>query len=102
MGSCKDKRCLAIEVGGEMVIWHLPFNWRIVHPEPFARLLLARISASQGCALRLICGACSKSVGVLQSVLQLVVTRNDRAKHACGSILVIPLQIRLLASDFDL
>ena len=47
-------------------------------------------------------GAYFKSVGVLQSVLQLVVTRNDRAEHACGSILVIPLQIRLLASDFDL
>ena len=79
-----------------------PFSCRIVHPRPFAALLVARIAASQGCELRLISVACSKSVAVLQSVLQLVVTRNDRAEHACGSILVIPLQIWVLASDFDL
>ena len=85
-----------------IVSWVRPLSCRIVQFLPFAALLVARIAASQACELRLISVACSKSVGVLQSVLQLVVTRNDRAEHACGSILVIPLQIRLMASDFDL
>ena len=69
-----------------IVIWVRPLSCRIVQFLPFAALLVARIAASQGCALRLIAVACSKSVGVLQSVLQLVVTRNDRTEHGSSSL----------------
>tara|TARA_Y100000589_G_scaffold113651_1_gene107978 strand:- start:23 stop:301 length:279 start_codon:yes stop_codon:yes gene_type:complete len=85
-----------------IVSWVRPLSCLTVQFRPFAALLVDRIAASQGAELRGISVACSKSVGVLQSVLQLVVIRNDRAEHAFDSILVIPLQIWLLASDFDL